>query len=180
MNGDLSFKYHSKKYILYISSLYLIFFFTTLISIHFDIFCFLPASIFKSLNIKVEIQKLRLYCDPHQSERETACEIYSVVRPSLFCNLHNTGHSLSCNNPYFFTCLLSYATQDDERVSTFLILYKLKFTLLLCKSDIFLIVEPHTVRSSPPKVVALSFVLYCRCQLVCVSSVSFGSCCHSG
>ncbi|XP_048121615.1 collagen alpha-1(XXI) chain [Alosa alosa] len=26
----------------------------------------------------VEIQKLRLYCDPEQSERETACEIYSV------------------------------------------------------------------------------------------------------
>ncbi|XP_064797669.1 collagen alpha-1(XXI) chain-like [Oncorhynchus masou masou] len=28
--------------------------------------------------VPVEIQKLRLYCDPHQSERETACEIYSV------------------------------------------------------------------------------------------------------
>ncbi|MEQ2232357.1 hypothetical protein ILYODFUR_010367 [Ilyodon furcidens] len=28
--------------------------------------------------MKVEIQKMRLYCDPHQSERETACEIYSV------------------------------------------------------------------------------------------------------
>ncbi|XP_014348118.1 collagen alpha-1(XXI) chain-like [Latimeria chalumnae] len=27
----------------------------------------------------IEIQKLRLYCDPQQSERETACEIYSVV-----------------------------------------------------------------------------------------------------
>ncbi|XP_077952921.1 collagen alpha-1(XXI) chain isoform X2 [Gasterosteus aculeatus] len=30
------------------------------------------------LPVAVEIQKLRLYCDPHQSERETACEIYSV------------------------------------------------------------------------------------------------------
>uniref|UniRef100_A0A8D3CSX8 Collagen alpha-1(XXI) chain n=1 Tax=Scophthalmus maximus TaxID=52904 RepID=A0A8D3CSX8_SCOMX len=30
--------------------------------------------------VPVEIQKLRLYCDPHQSDRETACEIYSVVR----------------------------------------------------------------------------------------------------
>uniref|UniRef100_A0AAY4BGD4 Collagen alpha-1(XXI) chain n=1 Tax=Denticeps clupeoides TaxID=299321 RepID=A0AAY4BGD4_9TELE len=30
--------------------------------------------------IPVEIQKLRLYCDPQQSERETACEIYSVVK----------------------------------------------------------------------------------------------------
>uniref|UniRef100_A0A3P9HBL9 Collagen alpha-1(XXI) chain n=1 Tax=Oryzias latipes TaxID=8090 RepID=A0A3P9HBL9_ORYLA len=30
--------------------------------------------------IPLKIQKLRLYCDPHQSERETACEIYSVVR----------------------------------------------------------------------------------------------------
>ncbi|XP_039522343.1 collagen alpha-1(XXI) chain [Pimephales promelas] len=28
--------------------------------------------------LPTEIQKLRLYCDPHQSERETACEIYSV------------------------------------------------------------------------------------------------------
>ncbi|CAI5673990.1 unnamed protein product [Oreochromis niloticus] len=30
------------------------------------------------ITVPVEIQKLRLYCDPHQSERETACEIYSV------------------------------------------------------------------------------------------------------
>ncbi|KAM9337580.1 collagen alpha-1(XXI) chain [Symphorus nematophorus] len=30
------------------------------------------------ISVPVEIQKLRLYCDPHQSERETACEIYSV------------------------------------------------------------------------------------------------------
>uniref|UniRef100_A0A3P8SYI1 Collagen alpha-1(XXI) chain n=1 Tax=Amphiprion percula TaxID=161767 RepID=A0A3P8SYI1_AMPPE len=37
--------------------------------------------------VPVEIQKLRLYCDPHQSERETACEIYSVVRPSSICIL---------------------------------------------------------------------------------------------
>ncbi|XP_026094061.1 collagen alpha-1(XXI) chain-like [Carassius auratus] len=28
--------------------------------------------------LPTEIQKLRLYCDPQQSERETACEIYSV------------------------------------------------------------------------------------------------------
>ncbi|KAL7887572.1 hypothetical protein AOLI_G00052930 [Acnodon oligacanthus] len=28
--------------------------------------------------VPIEIQKLRLYCDPLQSERETACEIYSV------------------------------------------------------------------------------------------------------
>ncbi|XP_068604302.1 collagen alpha-1(XXI) chain [Brachionichthys hirsutus] len=28
--------------------------------------------------VPVDIQKLRLYCDPHQSERETACEIYAV------------------------------------------------------------------------------------------------------
>uniref|UniRef100_A0A3Q3EG84 Collagen alpha-1(XXI) chain n=1 Tax=Labrus bergylta TaxID=56723 RepID=A0A3Q3EG84_9LABR len=30
------------------------------------------------ITVPVEIQKLRLYCDPYQSERETACEIYSV------------------------------------------------------------------------------------------------------
>ncbi|XP_036410946.1 collagen alpha-1(XXI) chain-like [Megalops cyprinoides] len=28
--------------------------------------------------VPIEVQKLRLYCDPQQSERETACEIYSV------------------------------------------------------------------------------------------------------
>lgn len=30
------------------------------------------------VTVPVELQKMRLYCDPHQSERETACEIYSV------------------------------------------------------------------------------------------------------
>ncbi|PWA22467.1 hypothetical protein CCH79_00015411, partial [Gambusia affinis] len=37
------------------------------------------------ITVPVEIQKLRLYCDPHQSERETACEIYSV------CPLNRTA-----------------------------------------------------------------------------------------
>ncbi|XP_061096158.1 collagen alpha-1(XXI) chain-like [Conger conger] len=32
----------------------------------------------KETTVPIELQKLRLYCDPHQSERETACEIYSV------------------------------------------------------------------------------------------------------
>uniref|UniRef100_A0A4W4DV44 VWFA domain-containing protein n=1 Tax=Electrophorus electricus TaxID=8005 RepID=A0A4W4DV44_ELEEL len=37
----------------------------------------------KKVNIEttVVLQKLRLYCDPVQSQREGACEIYSVVRP---------------------------------------------------------------------------------------------------
>uniref|UniRef100_A0A3B4AKC1 Collagen alpha-1(XXI) chain n=1 Tax=Periophthalmus magnuspinnatus TaxID=409849 RepID=A0A3B4AKC1_9GOBI len=30
-------------------------------------------------DVTVDLQKLRLYCDPEHSERETACEIYSVV-----------------------------------------------------------------------------------------------------
>ncbi|XP_022609737.1 collagen alpha-1(XXI) chain-like [Seriola dumerili] len=34
--------------------------------------------IFINGETQVELQKLRLYCDPHQSERETACEIYTV------------------------------------------------------------------------------------------------------
>uniref|UniRef100_A0A668ULI8 Collagen alpha-1(XXI) chain n=1 Tax=Oreochromis aureus TaxID=47969 RepID=A0A668ULI8_OREAU len=42
------------------------------------------------VTVPVEIQKLRLYCDPHQSERETACEIYSVVR-SLSHSLYPCG-----------------------------------------------------------------------------------------
>ncbi|MBN3294828.1 COLA1 protein, partial [Amia calva] len=32
----------------------------------------------KEATVPIELQKLRLYCDPEQSERETACEIYSV------------------------------------------------------------------------------------------------------
>ncbi|KAG8571697.1 hypothetical protein GDO81_011755 [Engystomops pustulosus] len=32
-------------------------------------------------SVTMELQKLRLYCDPGQSERETACEIYSVDDP---------------------------------------------------------------------------------------------------
>uniref|UniRef100_W5MVA0 Collagen alpha-1(XXI) chain n=1 Tax=Lepisosteus oculatus TaxID=7918 RepID=W5MVA0_LEPOC len=32
----------------------------------------------REATVPIEIQKLRLYCDPQQSERETACEIYSV------------------------------------------------------------------------------------------------------
>lgn len=34
--------------------------------------------------LQVDVQKLRLYCDPLQSDRETACEIPSVVS-SLIC-----------------------------------------------------------------------------------------------
>ncbi|KAJ0059731.1 hypothetical protein NL108_011223, partial [Boleophthalmus pectinirostris] len=32
------------------------------------------------VTVPVDLQKLRLYCDPEHSERETACEIYSVVK----------------------------------------------------------------------------------------------------
>lgn len=61
--------------------------------------------------IQVEIQKLRLYCDPHQSERETACEIYSVVRSMLspvptakvtFCIC------CMCDNNHYFSGPLSH------------------------------------------------------------------------
>ncbi|KAI3354733.1 hypothetical protein L3Q82_004566 [Scortum barcoo] len=44
------------------------------------------------LTVPVEIQKLRLYCDPHQSERETACEIYSVDDER--CPLNRTVRSV--------------------------------------------------------------------------------------
>uniref|UniRef100_A0A8C9RJB1 Si:ch211-106n13.3 n=1 Tax=Scleropages formosus TaxID=113540 RepID=A0A8C9RJB1_SCLFO len=39
--------------------------------------------------VAVEIQKLRLYCNPEQSDKETACEIYSAVRLQFTtrCNL---------------------------------------------------------------------------------------------
>lgn len=38
------------------------------------------ADVPSDLVVQVDVQTLRLYCDPHQSERETACEIFSVVR----------------------------------------------------------------------------------------------------
>ncbi|MBN3293978.1 COLA1 protein, partial [Polypterus senegalus] len=51
-----------------------------------DITCFLDD---------IEIQKLRLYCDPQQSERETACEIYTVVSIfKMFSKLLNIDRHL--------------------------------------------------------------------------------------
>uniref|UniRef100_A0A8D0A1B0 Collagen alpha-1(XXI) chain n=1 Tax=Sander lucioperca TaxID=283035 RepID=A0A8D0A1B0_SANLU len=49
----------------------------------------------RGTDITVEIQKLRLYCDPHQSERETACEIYSVVRPPVACIYWNGFYTMA-------------------------------------------------------------------------------------
>lgn len=46
--------------------------------------------------LTMEIQKLRLYCDPEQSERETACEIYTVNDPR--CPLERVP-SPSCQCP---------------------------------------------------------------------------------
>uniref|UniRef100_A0A3Q3J5H1 Collagen alpha-1(XXI) chain n=1 Tax=Monopterus albus TaxID=43700 RepID=A0A3Q3J5H1_MONAL len=54
------------------------------------------------ITVPIDIQKLRLYCDPHQSERETACEIYSVVRP-IHCNIHNS-HILCIAASYYCFC----------------------------------------------------------------------------
>lgn len=34
--------------------------------------------------VQFEIQKLRIYCDPEQSSRETACEIPGVVSITFF------------------------------------------------------------------------------------------------
>uniref|UniRef100_UPI0037E86B09 collagen alpha-1(XXI) chain-like n=1 Tax=Semicossyphus pulcher TaxID=241346 RepID=UPI0037E86B09 len=47
--------------------------------------------------VLVEIQKLRLYCDPHQSERETACEIYSVDDERCPLNRTATTEEEDCN-----------------------------------------------------------------------------------
>ncbi|KAJ1200542.1 hypothetical protein NDU88_004365 [Pleurodeles waltl] len=48
-------------------------------------------------SITIEIQKLRLYCDPHQSERETACEIYSV--DDKRCPLERVLPASNCQCP---------------------------------------------------------------------------------
>ncbi|KAG7525569.1 hypothetical protein JOB18_028429 [Solea senegalensis] len=49
------------------------------------------------ITVPVEIQKLRLYCDPHQSERETACEIYSVDDERCPLNRTVTLEGEDCN-----------------------------------------------------------------------------------
>ncbi|XP_049912110.1 collagen alpha-1(XXI) chain [Epinephelus moara] len=49
------------------------------------------------ITVPVEIQKLRLYCDPHQSERETACEIYSVDDERCPLNRTETAEEEDCN-----------------------------------------------------------------------------------
>ncbi|XP_060921105.1 collagen alpha-1(XXI) chain-like [Labrus mixtus] len=49
------------------------------------------------ITVSVEIQKLRLYCDPHQSERETACEIYSVDDERCPLNRTATTEEEDCN-----------------------------------------------------------------------------------
>ncbi|XP_029314056.1 collagen alpha-1(XXI) chain [Cottoperca gobio] len=49
------------------------------------------------ITVPVEIQKLRLYCDPHQSERETACEIYSVDDERCPLNRTSTDKEEDCN-----------------------------------------------------------------------------------
>ncbi|KAM6971537.1 uncharacterized protein LKV04_017093 [Tautogolabrus adspersus] len=49
------------------------------------------------ITVPVEIQKLRLYCDPHQSERETACEIYSVDDERCPLNRTATAEEDDCN-----------------------------------------------------------------------------------
>uniref|UniRef100_A0A3B4TAF3 Si:dkey-225n22.4 n=1 Tax=Seriola dumerili TaxID=41447 RepID=A0A3B4TAF3_SERDU len=48
------------------------------------------------ISVSVELQKLRLYCDPHQSERETACEIYTFLGYMLFAH---DGISVNCLCP---------------------------------------------------------------------------------
>ncbi|XP_034718296.1 collagen alpha-1(XXI) chain [Etheostoma cragini] len=49
------------------------------------------------ITVPVEIQKLRLYCDPYQSERETACEIYSVDDERCPLNRTATVEEEDCN-----------------------------------------------------------------------------------
>lgn len=74
-------------------------------------YCPRPPSVFPVVptTVQVELQKLRLYCDPHQSERETACEIYSVVRLALCTHtLHTRTAERKCIH-YFSLPLVSSA-----------------------------------------------------------------------
>lgn len=56
--------------------------------------------------LQVDIQKLRVYCDPLQSERETACEIPSVVS-SLFRNSFSPSQPVIILTPALFPAVLS-------------------------------------------------------------------------
>ncbi|XP_071342022.1 collagen alpha-1(XXI) chain [Trachinotus anak] len=71
------------------------------------------------ITVPVEIQKLRLYCDPHQSERETACEIYSVVRSPPSPTWIYKGHILNfkfCTMSLFVfpQCPLNRTATEEE------------------------------------------------------------------
>ncbi|XP_043921730.1 collagen alpha-1(XXI) chain-like [Protopterus annectens] len=51
----------------------------------------------RDTTVPIELQKLRLYCDPQQSERETACEIFSVDDER--CPLDRVPTEPVCNCP---------------------------------------------------------------------------------
>uniref|UniRef100_A0A671RDJ8 Collagen alpha-1(XXI) chain n=1 Tax=Sinocyclocheilus anshuiensis TaxID=1608454 RepID=A0A671RDJ8_9TELE len=65
--------------------------------------------------LPTEIQKLRLYCDPQQSERETACEIYSVVRKQNTKSLKQKGNFIY--KVFHILCFLTLALNYTNLVN---------------------------------------------------------------
>ncbi|XP_067833394.1 collagen alpha-1(XXI) chain-like [Heptranchias perlo] len=59
----------------------------------------------RETSVPIEIQKLRLYCDPQQSDRETACEIPSVTRSMRYLKVKRN----------IFSCKY-YRSPEDRKI----------------------------------------------------------------
>lgn len=84
---------------------------------------FLPKGFisFFSLHVQFEIQKLRIYCDPEQNNRETACEIPGVVsrRVGLASNKDKSpSHLLRTLSNYICFCSETHCTISSSVNST--------------------------------------------------------------
>lgn len=117
--------------------------------------------------LQVDVQKLRLYCDPLQSDRETACEIPSVVS-SLICP-HQPHLSVT-------------ACKDDN--TCFISSWSLSLRRMMKGYVDYLISQKDHSKFSPVSLpfagVEPFFFFSSSCDgFVCISSVSIHSCGHS-
>lgn len=74
-----------------------------------------------SLHVQFEIQKLRIYCDPEQNNRETACEIPGVVsrRVGLASNKDkSSSHLLRTLSNYICFCSETHCAISSSVNST--------------------------------------------------------------
>uniref|UniRef100_A0A9R1SEI0 Collagen alpha-1(XXI) chain n=2 Tax=Cyprinus carpio TaxID=7962 RepID=A0A9R1SEI0_CYPCA len=76
----------------------------------------------KETTVPFEIQKLRIYCDPEQNNRETACEIPGVVSTRIldvsvlaYSNMFHLLISCICVELYLCTCQKGTAGEPGQR-----------------------------------------------------------------